>query len=156
MTALSKDRVADLRRTVAELEQKLQSNRAERDQAIARQAAVAAENTRLQNELATARDRQAGSAEILRAIARTSGDPEQSLQQIAETTARLFGAPGVTIRIAEGDEWVRTIRVGASAQRIAEQVPAAQRGSQGKTCPARCFARTGRSTFPTWTISILQ
>ena len=41
------------------------------------------ENARLQAELRVARDRQAASAEILRAIAGTSGDAERSLQQIA-------------------------------------------------------------------------
>src|SRR6266480_6991550 len=105
MTALPKDVVADLRRSVAELEQRLQSGLAERDEAIARQAAGAVENARLLSELRTSRDRQAGSAEILRAIADASGDAERSLQQIAETTARLFGAPSVTLHIAEGDQW---------------------------------------------------
>jgi GAF domain-containing protein len=80
------------------------------------------ENARLQAELRAARDRQAGSAEILRAVADTSGDAERSLQQIAETTARLFGASSVTVRTAEGDEWTRTIYVGASAQRISTEV----------------------------------
>ena len=60
----------------------------ERDETIAR----------LQAELRAVRDRQAGSAEILNAIAGTSGDAERSLHQIAETTARLFGASSVTIR----------------------------------------------------------
>src|SRR5258708_28023041 len=84
------------------------------------------ENARLLAELRAARDRQAGSAEILRAIAGTSGDAEQSLQQIADTTAHLFGASSVTIRIAQGDEWSRTINVGASAKRISSQVAATQ------------------------------
>ena len=84
------------------------------------------ENARLSAELRAARDRQAGSAEILRAIAGTSGDAERSLQQIAETTARLFGASSVTLRIAGGDEWSRTIAVGASAERVASEVSAAQ------------------------------
>ena len=48
--------------------------------------------------------RQAASAEILRAIAASPGDAQRSLQQIAETTERLFGASAVTIRIAgDGD-----------------------------------------------------
>ena len=64
MTALPPDVVADLRR----------------------------ENARLQAELRAARDRQTASAEILRTIAGVSGDAERSLHQIAETTARLFGA----------------------------------------------------------------
>ena len=61
------------------------------------------ENARLNAELRAARDRQEASAEILRAIAGTAGDAEQSLRQIAETTARLFGASSVTLNIAAGD-----------------------------------------------------
>ena len=126
MTALSQDVEADLRRRAAELEQKLQSGFAERDEAIAQQSATALENARLSTELRTARDRQAGSAEILRAIAGASGDAGQALQQIAETTARLFGAPSVTLHIAEREQWAQTIRVGASSRRIGAEVPAAQ------------------------------
>src|SRR4030088_163356 len=84
------------------------------------------ENARLLAELRTARDRQTGSAEILRAIANTSGDAERSLTQIAETTARLFDAPSVTLHIADGDVWAQTIRVGASSKRIGLEVSEAQ------------------------------
>jgi two-component system, NtrC family, sensor kinase len=90
MTALPQDVVADLRHRVAELEQKLQSGLAERDEAIARQAVIAMENARLLAESRAGLDRQTASAEILKVIASTSGDAEQSLQQIAETTARLL------------------------------------------------------------------
>ena len=83
------------------------------------------ENARLQAELRAAGDRQNAGAEILRAIAGTSGDAEQSLRQIAETTARLFGASSVTLRIARGDEWSQTINVGPSAKRISMEVSAA-------------------------------
>src|SRR5260370_25443370 len=126
MTALPQDAVADLKRRVTDLEQKLQPGLAERDEAIAQQAATALENTRLLGELRTAGDRQAGSAEILRTIANTSGDAERSLQQIAETTARLFGATSVTIRIVEGEEWGRPIRVGEGSKRISQEIPEAQ------------------------------
>jgi two-component system, NtrC family, sensor kinase len=126
MTAFSQDVEANLRRRVAELEQKLQSGFAEREEAIARQAATAQEKARISTELRTARDRQAGSAEILRAIAGASGDAAQALQQIAETTARLFGAPGVTLHIADSEQWSETIRVGASSKRIGAEVSAAQ------------------------------
>jgi two-component system NtrC family sensor kinase len=95
-------------------------------QSFADQAAIAIENARLFNETQAALKRQNASAEILRAIASTPGDSEQSLQQIAETTARLFGAQSVDFRIAAGDEWVQTIRVGVSAQRIGTEVTAAQ------------------------------
>jgi signal transduction histidine kinase len=84
------------------------------------------ENARLLSEFHSARDRQAASAEILQAIAHTSGDAERSLQRIAEITARLFGAQSVTIRIAEGEEWGRSIRFGTISKRIAAEVPAAQ------------------------------
>jgi two-component system, NtrC family, sensor kinase len=44
----------------------------------------------------TSRKHQQASAEILRAIADASGDIARPLQQIAETTARLFSAPSVS------------------------------------------------------------
>src|ERR1700680_1988673 len=83
------------------------------------------ENARLLTELRAARDRQTASAEILRTLAGTPGDPERALQQIAETTARLFGASSVTIRIARGDEWGQSINVGAGSERISAEVSAA-------------------------------
>src|SRR5260370_22750380 len=95
-------------------------------QSFAVQAQIAMKNARLLSELRTARDRQAASAEILRAIASTPGDAEQPLQQIAETTARQFGASSVTLNIASGDEWTRMIRVGASSQRVGSEVSAEQ------------------------------
>ena len=90
MTALPPDDVADLYRLVAELEQRLESSFTAHDEAIARQAATAQDNARLQNELAVARERQNASADILRTIASASGDADGSLQQIAETSARCF------------------------------------------------------------------
>src|SRR6202140_1068109 len=107
MTALSPDVVADLRQ----------------------------ENARLQAELRAARERQAGSAEILRAIADASGDAERSLQRIAEITARLFDCQSGRIRIAENGEWTRTIGVGATAERVGAEVAAAQLRIGGKTLP---------------------
>jgi GAF domain-containing protein len=83
------------------------------------------ENARLQAELRAVRDRQAASAEILRAIASTGGDAARSLQQIAETTASLFGASSVSLLIADGERWGRTIRVGAGSERIAAAIPLA-------------------------------
>src|ERR1700689_3694720 len=84
------------------------------------------ENARLNAELRAARDRQEASAEILRAIAGTAGDAEQSLRQIAETTARLFGASSVTLNIAAGDEWAQMTGVGASPHRVGSEVSAAE------------------------------
>jgi two-component system NtrC family sensor kinase len=93
------------------------------------------QNARLQSELRAAQDRQAAGAEILRAIACTSGDAEQSLQQIAEITARLFGAPSVTVLIADGDQWGKTIRVGDGSKRIGSNLSAEQLRIGGPNLP---------------------
>src|SRR5258708_19043485 len=148
MTALPPDAVADLYKLVAELEQRLESSFAAHDAAIARAAATAQENVRLQNELSVARDRQNASADILGTIANASGDAEGSLQQIAETTARLFDAASVTIRIADGNEWGLSIRFGASSERIAAQVPAEQRRVGGRNLPGTVFRENRQIHIP--------
>ena len=83
------------------------------------------ENARLQAELRAARERQAATAEILRTVASAGGDAGLSLQRIAETTASLFGASSVSLMIADGERWGRTIRVGAGSERIATAIPLA-------------------------------
>src|ERR1700692_4275279 len=83
------------------------------------------ENALLRGELRAARDRQAASAEILRAIAGAPGDAERSLQRIAEITERLFAASSVSLLIADGERWGRTIGVGAGSERIAAAIPLA-------------------------------
>src|SRR5215472_15449857 len=105
MTAVSEDASADLKRRVAELEQRLDTALVERDAAIERQTASALVNFRLQNELRTVLDRQKAGAEILRSIAATAGDAAHALQKIAETTQHFFNAASVTVRVAEGDAW---------------------------------------------------
>ena len=104
-------------------------------QSFAAQAVIAIENTRLLTEQRAALERQTASAEILRTIASAPGDAGRSLQQIAETTARLFGASSVSIRIADGDRWGQTIHVGTGARRIAAAVPAAQLNVGGRNMP---------------------
>jgi two-component system NtrC family sensor kinase len=148
MTALSQDVLADLKATVADLQRRLQSSLAERDEAIVQQAATALENARLLTELHAAQDRQTGSAEILRAIANASGDAERSLHQIAETTARLFDAPSVTLHIAEGDEWGRTIRVGDSSKRIGMEVSDAQLRIGGHNMPGTVLLQNRQIHIP--------
>ena len=117
-------------------------------QSFATQAQIAMKNARLLSELGTARDRQAGSAEILRAIASTPGDAERPLQLIAETTARLFGASSVTLNIASGDEWARMIRVGPSSQRVGSQVSAAQLRIGGRNLPGTVFRENRQIHIP--------
>jgi two-component system NtrC family sensor kinase len=123
MTALPPDVLADLNQLVAELEQRLESTFAAHDAAIAQQAATAQENALLQNELSIARDRQSAGAEILRAIASAPGDDERALKQIAETSARLFAAPSVSILLAENGEWTRQFRFGDSAKQVLAALP---------------------------------
>jgi two-component system, NtrC family, sensor kinase len=120
---------------VAELEQRLDSSFVAHDAVIAREAATAQENTVLRNELAIARERQGASADILSTIANTSGDAERALYRIAETSARLFGAPSATIHIAEGDGWARTIRFGDSSKRVGAGVPEALLKIGGRNMP---------------------
>src|SRR6476646_1190919 len=113
---------------------KLQSGKPKsgRPKSVAKTRSVTAS---LKSQLRAARDRQTASAEILRAIASSSGEAEGALQQIAETSARLFGAPSVTIRLVEGGEWGRTIRFGPSSRRIGAEVPAEQRRLAGRNLP---------------------
>jgi two-component system NtrC family sensor kinase len=106
------------------------------------------ENARLLTELRTARDRQAASAEILRTIASAPNDAERALQQIAETSARLFGAPSATIHIAEGDGWARTIRFGASSQRVGAGVPDSQLKIGGRNMPGTIVAENRQIHIP--------
>jgi GAF domain-containing protein len=140
MTALPEDVVADLSRLVAELEQRLESSLVVYDKAIAQQAVLAQENARLQSELATARDHEAASAEILRTISEVSGDAERSLQQIAGITARLFGASSVRIRLADHGEWGRSFYFGRSSEAIVAAVPDAQRRIGGRNLPGTVVA----------------
>src|SRR3984957_9746484 len=83
------------------------------------------ENARLKRELHAARDRQAASAEVMRLISASPGDADQTLLRIAEIAERLFGASSVSLLIAEGERWGRTIRVGAGSERIATSIPLA-------------------------------
>jgi len=147
MTAVSEDKTADLNRKIAELEERLTTALTERDAAIERQTANALVNFRLQSELRASTERQHASAEILRAISEGTGDAEASLTQIAETTARLFGAPSVTIRIAEGDEWIKTIRVGASSHASGAQ-PGSQSAARGANLPATVYQENRQIHIP--------
>jgi two-component system, NtrC family, sensor kinase len=143
MTAVSEDATADLNRRIAELEQRLELALIERDAAIERQTASALVNFRLQSELRATTERQNAAAEILRTIAGASGDADRSLQQIAETSARLFGAPSVTILLADGENWGKTINFGASSERVRARVADERPRFGGDNLPGMVF-REGR------------
>ena len=126
MTALPQDVVAELKTRIAELEQQLQAS--------------SAENAQLEHTVALLRDRQQASAEILRTIARTPVDAMQSLQQIAETCGRLFGAPSVSIRLAENGEWTQDIGYGETSKRVRSAVPTATIRIGGPNLPGTVVA----------------
>ena len=82
MTVVHEAELASLRRAYAELQGRL-------DESIAQRAA---------------------SAEVMRLISASPGDADLSLRRIAEITERLFGASSVSLLIADGERWGRTIR----------------------------------------------
>ena len=98
-------------------------------QSFADQAAIAIENARLfeaeqerTHELAELLAGQTATSEILRAIAASPSDAQSSLRKIAETTAHLFSAVGVSFRIAEGDAFKISLDVGQGAEQVGTSV----------------------------------
>jgi GAF domain-containing protein len=140
--------IDELESAITDMESRLESAHAERDEAKAREVELEIENANLRRELALARDRQSASAEILRSIAAASGDAERSLYRIAETSARLFGATSATIQIAEGDSWVKIIRVGDTSKRVGEAVPVAQLRIGGRNMPGTIVAENRQVHVP--------
>jgi two-component system, NtrC family, sensor kinase len=111
--------------------------------------AAQSEIARLTHDLRAARERQAASAEILRAIASAPGDADRSLRQVCETTERLFGASAVTIRIAgEGDEWRHVFNVGGGADRIAQQVSPTLLKISGHNMPGTVYRENRQIHIP--------
>src|SRR4030088_2487759 len=103
MTALPPDVAADLERRVAKLEKKLQSALSERNDAIAREAAMGAENARLFNETQEALERQTATAEILKVIASSPSDTTPVFEAIANSAKRLLGGFSTAVfRLLDG------------------------------------------------------
>ncbi|MGH6742419.1 MAG: GAF domain-containing protein, partial [Bradyrhizobium sp.] len=120
----------------------------ERAAAIERQTANALVNFRLQNELRAATERQQAGAEILRTIASAPGDASRSLQQIAETCARLFGAPSVSIQLVQDGQWGEAVRYGTSAQHIRSAVPLSSITVSGPNMPGQVVGRNEQINVP--------
>jgi GAF domain-containing protein len=110
--------------------------------------ALRQENARLQADLRAERDRQAATAEILRTIARTSGDAGHALQQIAETSARLFGAPSVSIQLVKDVEWAGAYRFGDTAQCIRAAVPLTEIRVGGRNMPGAVVGQNRQIHIP--------
>jgi GAF domain-containing protein len=117
-------------------------------QTFADQAVIAIENARLFNETKQALERQAAGAEILSTIASAPGDAARSLQQIAEISARLFGAPSVSIQLAEGTEFTREYRVGGIAQRVGSAYPRSNIKVGGRNLPGTVVAENRQIHIP--------
>ena len=90
---------------------------------FAAQAVIAIENARLLNELRELLENQTASTDILRAIASSPESAERTLDLIAETTARRFGADNVNIRLLEGHMLRYVGSTGPMAARIQELFP---------------------------------
>ena len=124
---------------------------------FAAQAVIAIENARLLGELRESLERQTATSEILRAIAASPGDAEGSLHKIAETTAQLFDAAGVSFRIAEGDEFKLSVGVGQGAEQVTTNLyadPALRPTVGGRNLPGKVVRENRKSICPistTWT-----
>jgi len=108
----------------------------------------ASETVWLQEQLKTARLQQEATAEILRAVANAAGDAAHALQLIAETTARLFCASSVAIRIAENGRWARKINVGEGSHRITAAVPPDLLTIDGHNLPGMVFRENRQIHMP--------
>ena len=72
----------------------------------------------LQDELVATRERLTATSDILRVVAASPGNAEGALRKIAEITARLFDAVGVSFRIAGGDDFKVSVGVGQGAEQV--------------------------------------
>ena len=125
---------------------------------FADQAVIAIENTRLLDEinarnrdLTQSLERQTATSDILGAIAASPGEAEPTLRKIAETTARLFGACGVSFRIAEGDQFKVSIGVGRGAEQINAQLyadPARRPTVSGRNLPGAVVRENRQINIP--------
>jgi two-component system, NtrC family, sensor kinase len=76
----------------------------------------------LKSQLNKAVAQQAATMEILRLVADAPNDADLALHRIAEITAQLFGAAGVSFRIAEGDEFKLSVGVGQGAREVSTKL----------------------------------
>ena len=118
---------------------------------FAAQAVISIENARLLGELRESLERQTATSEILRAIAASPGDAEGSLHKIAETTAQLFDAAGVSFRIAEGDEFKLSVGVGQGAEQVTTDLyadPALRPTVGGRNLPGKVVRENRQIHLP--------
>src|SRR5581483_8891263 len=110
--------------------------------------AAASEIASLKRQLETARRQRQASAEILHAVANSSGEVAGPLQQIAETTGRIFGASSVSIQLAEGVEFTQEYRVGSIAKRVGSAYPRSTIKVGGRNLPGTVVAEVRQIHIP--------
>ena len=116
MTALPEDMsvaIDELESVIAEMESRLESACAERDEARGRQVELEIENANLRRELALAREghsesleRQTATADILKVIASSPSDIEPVLRSIVESACSLCDATDAYVALKDDDDLV--------------------------------------------------
>ena len=99
------------------------------------QASPASELRRLRKRLKAESLQREATAEILRAVANAGGDAAHPLQVTVATTAKLFRASSVRIRLVEDGNWGGTFHVGRSSDAVQSAVPDAMVQIGGRNLP---------------------
>jgi two-component system, NtrC family, sensor kinase len=110
--------------------------------------APASETASLREQLKTATLRQEATAEILKAVANAAGDATYALQVTTETTARLFSASSVRIRLVKDGEWGSTFHVGPSSDAVRSAVPDAKARIGGRNLPGTVVTENRQIHIP--------
>src|SRR5262245_19893218 len=106
--------IDELESAITEMESRLESTRAERDEAKTRQVELEIENANLRRDLALAREsqdeaqeRQTATADILRVIASSPSDVQPVFDAIASSAKRLLGGFSASVfRFVDGSAYL--------------------------------------------------
>src|SRR5262249_14690090 len=96
--------IDELESAIAEIESRLESTRAERDEAKAREVELEIENSNLRRELGLAHERESAASDILKVIASSPSDVQPVFEAIVNSAAKLFEPCSATITILKDDK----------------------------------------------------
>ncbi|MFG3594850.1 GAF domain-containing protein [Bradyrhizobium sp. RDI18] len=96
--------IDELETAIVDMESRLESTRAERDEAKARQLELEIENADLRRELGSTRERQTATSDILKVIASSPSDVQPVFEAIASSAKTLLDAFSTTVLRFIGDE----------------------------------------------------